>query len=159
MDEAYERLCANWFAGDRDREPALHLLFLCWWHWAGTEFLNAFSGDPPPAELWHEVFAHFGGEASFDAELLFVASIMTEVTPWAFGDEKVWAAAAQRMMARSLTLKPDGFSPEAFEGRSDYGDYFASQARTPRFLPAESALLGRLLTFAGRLVGTSRSRG
>jgi hypothetical protein len=55
---------------------------------------------------------------------------MASVTPWAFGDEGVWAAAAERMMARALSLKPEGFSPEAFQGRSEYGEYFAHQSRT-----------------------------
>ena len=84
------------------------------------------------AELWRNVFHSFGGEASQDAEFLYVASIMADITPWALGDEGDWKAAATRMRARALTLKPHGFSPEEFEGRGKYGEYFAHHSRAPR---------------------------
>jgi hypothetical protein len=132
MEEAYLTLRAGWTTGDRDRERSLHLLFLSWWHWAEPEFLTGLSDDPTAVRLWHEIFGHFGGAASQDAEFLFVSSIMACVTPWAFGDEDVWAGTADTMMARSLLLKPDGFSPETFVGRGDYGEYFAHQSRMPR---------------------------
>jgi hypothetical protein len=132
MEEDYQKLRAGWAAGDRDRERALHLLYLSWWHWAEPDFLTGLSDDPTVVQLWRDIFADFGGEASVDAEFLFVAAIMAEVTPWAFDDEDAWATAADMMMARSLLLKPDGFSPAAFEGRGDFGKYFAHQASTPR---------------------------
>ncbi len=34
MEETYCALREGWAAGDRDRERALHLLYLAWWHWA-----------------------------------------------------------------------------------------------------------------------------
>jgi hypothetical protein len=131
MDEDYQRLRAGWLAGDRDRERALHLLFLTWWHWAEPDFLTGLSDDPVALGLWQEIFGHFGGEVSTDAEFLFVASVMTTVTPWAFGNEDAWADAGESMMARSLVIQPGGFGPSAFEGRGEYGDYFAHQSRTP----------------------------
>lgn len=129
MEETYRLLRALWIDGERDRKRALHLLYLSWWHWAEPEFLAGLSDDPAALDLWHEIFDHFGGEASLDAEFLFVAAIMASVTPWAFGDEDAWTAAADTMMARSLVLRPGGFSPEAFLGRGDYGEYFAHQGR------------------------------
>lgn len=129
MEEEYQNLRASWNAGDRDRESALHLLFLSWWHWAEPDFLTGLSDDPGAADLWHQVFDHLGGEASSDAEFLFAAGVMTTVTPWAFGDENVWKAAAGRMMVRSRELEPAGIPPEVFEGRGDYGEYFAHQSR------------------------------
>jgi hypothetical protein len=87
------------------------------------------SEDPRDTELWHQVFAHFGGEDSSDAEFLHVAGLMAKLFPWALGDEQIWKAAAERMKERSLQLRPEGFSPQLFEDRGDFGDYFAHQAR------------------------------
>ena len=125
MEEEYKRLRSGWAEGDRDRVRALHLLYLSWWHWAEPEFLTGLSEDPSAVALWHEVFDHFGGEASSDAEFLFVASIMATVTPWGLGDEVHWAAAANRLSARARQLRPNGFSASDFDGRGDYGEYFA----------------------------------
>ncbi|WP_375383321.1 hypothetical protein [uncultured Sphingomonas sp.] len=91
MEEAYRVLREGWAEGDRNRERALHLLYLAWWHWAEPEFLTGLSYDPDVVTLWHEIFDHFGGKASDDAELLYVAAIMAVITPWAFGDEHDWA--------------------------------------------------------------------
>jgi hypothetical protein len=132
MEEYYQKVRAGWAAGDRDPELALHLLYLSWWHWAEPGPLTGLSDDPTVVQLWRDIFEDFGGEASVDAEFIFVAAIMVKVTPWAFDDEDAWATASDKMMARSLLLKPDGFSPAAFEGRGDFGKYFAHQASTPR---------------------------
>jgi hypothetical protein len=129
MEEAYRKLRDGWAAGDRDRERTLHLLFLSWMHWADPPFVTKMSDDPDALGLWHTIFDDFGGEASSDAEFLHVAAIMATVTPWALGEERAWEAASTRMKARSLHLNPEGFSPDTFEGRGDYGHYFAHQAR------------------------------
>jgi hypothetical protein len=129
MEEEYRELRDSWAAGDRDRERALHLLFVSWMHWADPPFVTGMSEDPRATELWHEVFEHFGGEDSADAEFLYVAGLMAELFPWVLGDETVWEATAKRMKARSLQLRPEGFAPELFEGRGDFGEYFAHQAR------------------------------
>jgi hypothetical protein len=132
MEENYKTLRVGWAAGDRDRECALRLLHLSWWHWAEPAFLTGLSDDPTAVRLWHEIFEYFGGEASSDGEFLFVAAIMIRVTPWVFADENAWLVTADTMMARSSLLKPDGFSPEDFKGRGDFGEYFAHQASSLR---------------------------
>ena len=129
MEEEYRQLRAGWAAGDRDRKRALHLLYLSWWHWAEPEFLTGLSDDPSAVELWHEIFAHLGGEASPDAEFLYVAGIMATVTPWALGDEVHWVAVGKSLKARAQQLRPKGFSPDDFESQGDYGEYFAHQSR------------------------------
>lgn len=128
MEEAYRKLRSGWDAGDRDREHALHLLFLAWMHWADPPFVTGMEEDPHAQELWHEVFAYFGCEGSSDAEFLHVAGLMAQLFPYILGDEQAWEAAAERMKMRSLQLRPDGFPPELFEGRGDYGEYFAHHA-------------------------------
>ncbi|MEO1649058.1 MAG: hypothetical protein AAFR32_09600 [Pseudomonadota bacterium] len=129
MEDDYRRLRKSWRAGERNRENALHLLFLVWMHWADPPFITGLSDDPYAATLWQEVFAHFGGEGSSDAEFLHVAGLMASIFPWALGDEPAWEAAAERMRQRSLQLRPEGFAPEVFDGRGDFGDYFAHHAR------------------------------
>ena len=129
MEDAYIQLREEWFAGNRDRERALQLLFLSWMHWADPPFVTGMSDDPHAVELWHEVSLHFGGEASSDAEFLHVSGMMAHIFPWALGDEQTWEAKANRMKARSLELSPQGFPPSMFDGRGEYGNYFAHQAR------------------------------
>jgi hypothetical protein len=129
MEEDYIQLRNSWDAGDRDRERALRLLFLAWMHWADPPFVTGLSEDPREIPLWHEIYAYFGGEDSDDAEFLHVAGLMAHLFPWVLGNESAWEATAERMRARSLQLQPEGFSPELFEGRGEFGDYFAHQAR------------------------------
>lgn len=129
LEPDYRRLKAAWELGHRDREDALHLLFLAWMHWADPPFVTGMEEDPDADDLWRTIFGYFDGEKSKDAEFLHVAGLMAGLFPWGLGDEVEWAARATRMEARSLDLKRDGFPPEFFEGRSDYGDYFAHQAR------------------------------
>lgn len=129
LEPDYGRLKAAWELGLRDRDDALHLLFLAWMHWADPPFVTGMEDDLEADELWRTIYGYFGGEGSTDAEFLHVAGLMAGIFPWCLGDEVEWASRATRMRTRSLNLKPDGFSPKFFEGRSDYGDYFAHQAR------------------------------
>jgi hypothetical protein len=77
-------------------------------------------------------FGRMGGEAAQDAEFLHVAALMAHLFPWVRGDDDMWLARAACIKARSLRLKPEGFSPEIFEGRGDYGRYFAHRRAFPR---------------------------
>lgn len=129
LEPDYKRLKAEWELGHRDHEDALHLLFLAWMHWADPPFVTGMEDDPHADELWRTIYTYFDGEDSTDAEFLHVGALMVGIFPWGLGDEGEWRSRARRMKARSLDLKPDGFSPEFFKGRSDYGDYFAHQAR------------------------------
>lgn len=129
MDEDYRSFLACWNAGELERDKALQLLFLAWMHWADPPFVTGMDEDPDAQQLWHDIFAHFGGEESTDAEFLHVSSIMAGIFPWALGDENAWEAAAERMRQRAIECRPEGFPPELFEGRGDYGEYFAHHAR------------------------------
>lgn len=129
MEEEYRKLREDWDAGKRSREDGLRLLFLAWMHWADPSFVTGLSEDPRAQTLWHDVFAHFGGEGSSDAEFLHVAGMMARVFPPDPENWDAWVEAGRRMTSRSLELSPDGFSPELFKGRGEYGDYFEGQAR------------------------------
>ena len=128
MDEEYKKLRAGWIVGERGREGALRLLFLSWMHWADPPGVTGMDDDPEAANLWHAIFAHFDGEASSDPEFLYIASIMAVVAGWGLGDEDEWSAAAERLRTRLLQIRPEGFTPDAFKGRGEYGRYFAHQA-------------------------------
>lgn len=130
MEADYRRLKADWERGGRDREGALHLLFLAWMHWADPPFATGMEEDPDASDLWRAIYADFGAEEAEDAEFLHVAAIMAGLFPWELGDEDEWGERARRMTARSLAIKPEGFLPDVFEGRGRYGAYFAHQART-----------------------------
>lgn len=123
----YRRLGDLWRAGDRDRERAFHLLYAAWINWADPPHTRVEDFDD--VAIWREVFEHFGGETSTDAEFLYVAALMTWLTPWAFDDEDVWTARSQSLKARARTIQPVGFAPTHFAGRGAYGDYFEHQAR------------------------------
>lgn len=129
MQDSYAELKARWRAGDRDRELGLQLLYLAWMHWADPSFVTGLQGDDEAIPLWFEIFDHFGGDASPDAEFLHVTAIMATITPEELGGEELWKPRIERLRSRSKKLRPPGFPPEAFEGRGAYGDYFAHQAR------------------------------
>lgn len=129
MEADYRRLKALRDARSLDRDDALHLLFMAWMHWADPPHLTGLDNDPEAEDLWRAIYADFGGEAATDAEFLHVAGMMAHIFPWALGPVEEWEARADRMTARALDLRPEGFSPAFFEGRGEYGDYFAHQAR------------------------------
>lgn len=139
MEPDYRRLKAVWQSGHRDREDALQLLFLAWQHWADPNYPTGLEEELEAIDLWLVIFGYFGGEHSQDAEFLHVAALMADIdsSPFIsfFGDSDEWYDRAERMEARSIQLQPEGFPPEQFEGRGDYGEYFAHHARAQRAPP------------------------
>ena len=129
MDADYKKLKLEWRASGLDREQSLHLLFLSWMHWADPPFVTGMAHDPEAVNLWHEIYGKFGGLDSDDAEFLYVAGLMAHLFPYALGDEKAWEEKAVLLKKKSREKLPVGFSPEDFEGRGDYGEYFAMQAK------------------------------
>lgn len=140
MEEAYERLKADWQKGDRDRENSLRLLYYAWMHWAEPGFLTGFDegGTDDAVALWFEIYNFFGGEAASDAEFLLVASIMADLMPWMLGDVLDWEVKAKRMSARSLELRPEGFTTQDFADRGEYGYYFQMHGRNSGAAPPKS---------------------
>jgi hypothetical protein len=130
MEATYARLKAGWEAGDRTRDHSLQLLFLAWMHWADPPHITGLNDDPDAPSLWCAIFNDLGGEDSEDAEFLFTTGLMAGLFPWGLGDHQLWEKRAARLSARAILLRPEGVSPEDFEGRGDYGEYFAHQARS-----------------------------
>ena len=130
MERDYKKLKTRWLAGERDRELGLRLMFFAWMHWADPAFVTGLTDDPEAQELWRDAFEYSGGETSMDAEFLFVAGIMAELFPHALGDEKEWSQRGSRMKSRAMNLQATALPLSTFDGRGDYGQYFAHQLRS-----------------------------
>ena len=134
LEPHYARLKGAWLKGNRDREAALNLMFHAWMHWADPSFVTGLNDDPDALRIWHEIYDHFGGTEASDDEFLFVAQIMATVTPWALGDESVWSHKAAALSQRLKALRSSMLEPTIFEGRGEYGRYFAHQIRSAQAL-------------------------
>ena len=131
--EAYELLRDAWRAGDRDRELALHLMFLAWYIGLEPPFLTGFDGNKTPAfelpAMFTEVHDYFANSIQLDVEMLYVVGLMARICSWCIGDDVVWEARSGQYRKAYRQLAPEGIAPSVFEGRGFYGDYFAHQSR------------------------------
>ena len=129
MEREYRELKARWIVGERDRETGLKLMFFAWMHEADPNFVTGFTNDPEAIPLWHELFKWFGGLKSDDTEFLHCAGLMARLFPYVLGEEDTWVRNASLLEERARRLRPEGFTASYFEGRGDFGDYFAHQNR------------------------------
>jgi len=135
LGPAFEVFRGQWESGERDRELALHLLFLAWYLYIEPAHLTGLDEARIPTDSLAAVFhaAHDWllptGEDTEDAEALYVAGLAAHLVPWALGDTSLWTARSEAYRVRYRQLAPDGLSPAIFEGRGAYGDYYAGQAR------------------------------
>jgi len=133
LARACELLLRSWDAGNRSRELALHLMFLCWYlmlepmHLTGLEPTNPISDRLQL--VFNEVHENFGANMARDAEMLYVVGLMAHLTPWLLGDNDSWESRSETYRLLYRKLAPQGISPQVFDGRGAYGDYFAGQAR------------------------------
>ena len=130
---AYEIVRDEWRRGDRDREHALHLLFLSWYllieppHLTGLEQRRVSSGEL--AAVFNEVHDYMAPAMKDDAEFLYVVGLMARLAPWLLGDSDVWETRSREYQSQYRQLEPNGIDSKKFEGRGAYGEYFADQAR------------------------------
>jgi hypothetical protein len=129
LGDAYAMLKARWQAGRRDLETGLRLMFLAWYSCAEPPFLTGLPTQEDTGRVFREVFAHFGGAASTEPELLHAAGLMCDLVPWCCGREEEWSAVGVECKKAARRLKPEGYPPAHFEGRGAYGEYFAHMAR------------------------------
>ena len=133
LGAAYEILRDEWRGGDRNRELALHLMFLSWYlliepvHLTGLDEERV-STDELTA-IFNEVHEHVAPAKSGDAEVLYVVGLMAQLSPWLLGDNATWEARSNVYRLLYRALEPNGLDSGVFEGRGAYGEYFASQAR------------------------------
>lgn len=135
LGPAFEAFRAQWDSGERDRELALHLMFLAWYLYVEPPHLTGLDQARIPAGSLAAVFnaAHDWllptGADTADAEALYAAGLAAQLCPWALGEPSLWIARSQAYRARYRQLAPQGIAPAVFDGRGAYGEYFASQTR------------------------------
>jgi hypothetical protein len=126
-------LLEQWTAGNHTRALGLDLMFHCWYLLEEPAMHTGF--DPtrvPDSELtkiFNQVHDKFVPEIRQDSEMLYTIGLMSELFPWLLGDETVWIARSLEYRNLYKHLEPDGLDPELFEGRGEYGKYFAHQLR------------------------------
>lgn len=135
LGAAFEAFRAQWDSGERDRELALHLMFLAWYlhveppHLTGLDETRIqVSSLAPVFNAAHDWLLPRGAD-TVDAEALYVAGLAAQLCPWALGETSLWITRSEAYRARYRELAPQGIEPAVFDGRGAYGEYFASQAR------------------------------
>ena len=128
LGRAYDALVVRWKEGARDRETALHLLFLIWYGLAEPPYLTGLK-DVNRTRIV-ELFQRLGGEFSTDPEVLFVVSVMCDNAPWALGEELYWRGIGRRFRLRLREMADPGLSKQTFAHRGSYGYYFANRWET-----------------------------
>jgi hypothetical protein len=130
---AYVILCDAWWNGDRDRELALHLMFLCWYMLIEPPHITGLDeGRLPSSELvrvFNGVYDIMAPGSEADPEFLYVVGLMSALAPWLLGDNDTWGQRSRDYQDKYWELKPTGLDPAFFDGRGFYGHYFAGQAR------------------------------
>ncbi len=133
LGAAFELLRAEWLRGRRNRELALHLLFLCWYMLVEPPFLTGLDesrvSPDELSSLFNAIHESFVIANLDDAEVLYTTGLAAHLFPWALGDIATWERRGAEYRKRYRALAPSGLDPSLFAGRGAYGDYFARQAR------------------------------
>lgn len=127
----WQRIQTLWLEGARDRETCLQLAFLVWYSCAEPPFCTGLPYIENYEQLILEAFNHLGGAACNALEVLFVFRVMSAVAPFCLGDEEYWELIGDLFHQRLAGVVP---AVALFDGRGEYGEYFAHQARQ---LPSE----------------------
>ncbi len=118
LAEAYSLLMARWQAGARDEETILRLLFFCWYSNVEPPYLTHL---PDASHNFMPIFEEAGGDEK--ATPLILLAVMTDIFPWAVGDEGLWTARSKRLIAKAKARQP-GISSGSFHGLGEAGRYF-----------------------------------
>jgi len=133
LGAAYVLLRDEWRLGHRDRELALHLMFLAWYLMIEPPHLTGLDPAQIDGTELREVFTDVhtvtvGRAETTDPEALYVVGLMAHLAPWLLGPEDEWAARSKLYRSRYRQLLPNGIDPRTFEDRGAYGSYFRGQA-------------------------------
>jgi hypothetical protein len=133
LAEAFELLSDQWGAGDRDRELALHLLFISWYGLVEPEHITGFQGDEDTTSMlrvaFNDVYQYVAKGIERDPEMLYVVGLMANLAPWALGDANEWESRSERYRELYRRQAPEGIDASIFAERGAYGEYFGGQAR------------------------------
>jgi hypothetical protein len=134
-------LLEEWNAGNHTRKLGLDLMFHCWYvledqpQYTGYDQTKLDELGLDFTVTFNEVHDSFVLGIQNDPEMLYTVGLMAELFPWLLGDEDVWTARSFEYWSRYRLLEPNGLEPELFEGRGEYGKYFAHQLRYAREHP------------------------
>src|ERR1700733_3026905 len=133
LGQAYEVFREQWVAGDRERELALHLMFVAWYLLLEPASLTGRRACVTDDELrgaFNNAHATVlpSGAGSTDVEALYACGLMAHLSPWLLGPVEIWGARSNAYRASSQELAPNGISPDVFTERGGYGEYFRSHA-------------------------------
>jgi hypothetical protein len=129
---AYDILKRCWRGGDRDRELALHLFFICWYglveplHLTGFE--NRLDMSEDLNEMLAEAHAYLEPRMFNDAEVLYVTGLAAHLFWFMFEDSETWRQRSIEYRTDYRMLAPNGIDPSVFHNRGAYGRYYAHQA-------------------------------
>lgn len=126
---AYEQLRLRWDSAVRDRETSFRLLFLSWYTCSEPTWLTGLPNGVDTRSLFRQIAAHLLESDPRDPEFLFVAGYMAYVLPYCCGDDDEWAEwGSNRLEGYRLTGRT--LTPEDFDARTAYGEYFAHIVRS-----------------------------
>jgi hypothetical protein len=133
LAKAYAILVERWRSGDRDRELALHLLFICWYGQVEPDHVTGFVTDEKTTvelqRVFNDVFQYVEPQVEKDPEMLYVVGLMAKLVSWVLGDSHEWESRSERYRQLYRDQRPGGIDPAVFAGRGAYGEYFGSQAQ------------------------------
>jgi hypothetical protein len=136
LADCFATLVAAWTRGVRDREVALHLMFIASHGLVEPTFITGFGKPesklaPEEASVLRHVFAettHYLMDAwPGDPEILFVLGITFRMFGAVLRDEHLLLARENIERSYSHADCPD---PAIFRTRGGYGRYYGAQART-----------------------------
>ena len=79
--------------------------------------------------IFRQVYDSFEPQIHQDVEMLYVVGLMAHLFPYLLGDYDEWNTRSLEYRKAYRALSPEGISPEIFENRGAYGDYFHGQAK------------------------------
>ncbi len=132
LSAAYSILEKLWRGDFRDRELALHLMFLSWYGIVEPEHITGFPEDDRTKRELNNMLAsvHSSIEPTIhkDAEMLYAVGLAAHMFWFMFDDSSRWQELAADYRVRYRTLTPNGLDPADFDGRGAYGAYYGRQA-------------------------------
>ncbi|HTK37091.1 MAG TPA: hypothetical protein VL325_01250 [Pyrinomonadaceae bacterium] len=134
LAEAYKILKAAWDKGNRDREVALHLMFIAWYGIIEPSHITGFiESDEEKHKLnqvLFDVHEHFKARISDDAEMLYTFGLMASMEYYMLERPDYWEKIGIEYRPLYRALAPNGLDSSIFKDRGAYGEYYEMQSQT-----------------------------
>ncbi len=100
LGEALNLWRLRWTSGLRDRETALHLMFLSWYSCAEPPYFTGLPCSGAFKEIFLEAFESLSGKESGDVEVCYVVGVMASLFPWCLGKDEHWTQVGAELLRR-----------------------------------------------------------